>query len=149
MRNVVSNLIVALVVVLLSPALVAGDMSRPTSELCSPAKINLGDLLTIRIPDPSLVEMAVSDPLGRWFYLQGSDVIQPLLDERQFAEAEKITLDTSTLGGTLYEDGRRVQSLVFTMPGQYTVSLADNLETEPENAFSFECQVIVTKPDGE
>ena len=135
-------------VVLLSPALEAGGMSRPTSELCSPARINLGDLLTIRIPNPSLDELAVSDPLGRWFYLQGSGAIQPLLGKRQFAEAEKITLDTSTIAGTLHKDGVGVQLLVFTMPGQYRVHLADNLETEPENALYFECQVIVIERGG-
>ena len=145
MSNVVSTVsIVVLAVVLLLPPVTSEDASRSTRELCSPARISLGESLTLRLPDPSLDELAVSDPLGRWFYLQGSGAIQPLLGTREFAEAATITLNSSTIVGTLYEDGYRVESPVFTVPGPYTVHLADDLETEPENALYFECQVMVS-----
>jgi len=149
MRNILITITASLLVALLSSTLVTGDTSRPALVLCSPKHIALGDILTVRIPSPTLDEMAVSDPSGRWFYLQGSGVIQPLLDERQFAEAEKITLDTGTLVGTVYIDGSGKQLPVFTVPGQYRIHLSDNLETEPENSLSFECMIVVKKRESE
>jgi hypothetical protein len=86
--------------------------------------------------------------LGRWFYLQGSGAIQPLLGERQFTEAETIALNTTTLVGTVFINGTGVQLPVFTVPGKYGIHLSDNLETEPENSLYFECVIMVKKRDG-
>jgi hypothetical protein len=148
MKSTLITFTASLLVALLSPVLPSGDTSRPAMELCSPDEIVLGDVLTVRIPQPAVDEMAVSDPLGRWFYLQGPGVIRPLLGEREFTEAEMVTLNTATLVGTVYIDGSGEQLPVFTVPGQYRIHLSDNLETEPENSLNYECVIMVKKREG-
>ncbi len=49
----------------------------------------------------------------------------------------------SQLKGVVWKNGQRLVRKVFNTPGKYFIYLADNLETEPENTFSFEGTVTL------
>lgn len=52
-----------------------------------------------------------------------------------------LKLDIASLHGMRYDDGVPVDVPVFTKPGRYQLLFADDLETEPDNTFSLQCQV--------
>lgn len=59
------------------------------------------------------------------------------------AHTRELRLDVATQQGVRYDDGVPVKLLAFAKPGRYRLLFADDLETEPDNTFSLQCQVQV------
>lgn len=107
----------------------------------SPEQISRGEIVTLSFPQDHPSGLAIRDPRGDWFYLQNVDDSNLLLSETEFRAADRLLLDTGSLVGAVWRDGKKVEELVFTLGGEYMVYMAENLETEPENTFHFMAKV--------
>jgi hypothetical protein len=57
------------------------------------------------------------------------------------AHTRELKLDIASQHGIRYDNGVSVDVLAFARPGRYRLLFADDLETEPDNTFSLQCQV--------
>ena len=73
--------------------------------------------------------------------LQDAEASIEIMPQARFDQIETMEFEVETLKGVTWRDSARVTERVFTTPGDYLVYFADNLETEPENTFSFQASV--------
>jgi len=93
----------------------------------SPSHVTGADTVTIYLPQPHPTKLAIEGPHHAWFTIH---------DESAFRRARVIRFRASALTGIVWLDGQPRRQKVFVLPGTYTIYLANNLETEPENTFS-------------
>jgi len=97
------------------------------------------NILSITLPIPHPKELAIKAPNGTWFYLhvenEGADDM--LMPKEKFAALKQLNLDTAKLEARYWNDGKAMRGKVFDETGTYLIYMADNLETEPDNALYF------------
>lgn len=96
------------------------------------------DFIKITLPAERPQNMAVVTP-SREFYVVHAPDDGKVLFEMVNKEGQRLDLEivTSEFLGSLFETEDKTVAPIFTSPGTYTLYLAENLETEPENSYSF------------
>lgn len=102
-----------------------------------PHHVTSSDTVTIHLPQTHPAKLAIEDPQHVWFTIQDIDSNIQFMSDKAFRQATTIRLRVSSITGVVWVNGKPQQKRVFVLPGKYTLYLADNLETEPENTFSF------------
>lgn len=103
------------------------------------------DSLTIRYPQHHPSKLAIQDPEHVWLVIHEPGVNTGLMTDTKFRHSTCLTIQVAKLTGVTWVDGKKIRRKVFSKPGTYTIYMADNLETEPENTFSFQ-QTLRYKP---
>ena len=104
-----------------------------------PAALHKGGEATLYLPAEHPAQLAVMNPAGDWIY-----VVDPYYHITYFKDFKSSTVfpfHVNELQGVAFQDGKPVRTLVFVQSGKYLVYVADNLETEPENTFSWSIEV--------
>lgn len=99
--------------------------------------IKLSNEFELELPDNHPDKLAIATPDGNWFYIQGNGIKKQLMSKEAFIKAVALSIDTSTLEGTHWVDGKATISAVFTKTGIYSIYLSDNLETEIDNSLTY------------
>lgn len=89
--------------------------------------------------------MSIRDPSGIWHWVQDAQEKITFMPDAEFGKATRLIIDSGTLQGTSWIDGRKIRGRVFKYPGEYLVYFANNLETEPENTFHFMAKITVVR----
>ena len=110
---------------------------NPSQFTISPNEISTNQAFTITIPDLHPSSMSIRDPKGTWHVIHNSGENIFILPQEEYVKARKIEISPSELTGITWIEGKKVEGLVFSLPGEYLIYMADNLETEPENTFHF------------
>lgn len=115
---------------------------RSTSEnvrnnglVLSARVVTSADTLTLRFPHKHPASLAIEDPGHVWYVIHEAGVNTSLMTDKKYRYSTSITFQIATLTGVTWVDGKQVRRKVFSRPGKYTIYMADNLETEPENTF--------------
>lgn len=91
--------------------------------------------LTITAPHPHRYEFGIITPKGELLFIYATLLDDVALDNPNevgdFWTSTTLSLNTSTLKGISYEDGRPITKKVFTEPGLYCLHFSSNFETEP------------------
>jgi len=111
----------------------------------TPDKISLNRKFHVFLPKLHPAKMSIRDPDGTWHWIQDAEEKITFMPDTEFREATNIVIDSATLQGVSWVDGRKSSGLVFRRPGEYLIYIANNLETEPENTFHFMGRLTVTK----
>jgi len=115
-----------LIALLFSPIFLLAD----EISICTPKILDKYDTLNIMPPKTNTkLNMAIIDPVGRWFYLPLQTSINPMSTK-----------------GTFYENGTKKEGFIFTQEGTYKIILSENLETEPTNTVWFENKIDYVTP---
>ncbi len=109
----------------------------------SPKEININQIFTIRVPELHPSSMSIRNPVGVWYVVHDSGEKVFILPEDEYVKARRIDISPSKLMGISWADGKKVEGLVFGLPGEYLIYMADNLETEPDNTFHFMSKVFL------
>lgn len=104
---------------------------KPARSSLDRDTLQRGGAIVLRFGNPHPLGLAVVDPDGNYFYLQHLPESR-VADAAAFAALKELRIDERT-SGMFYDDGQPVQKKVFAQSGTYSVYLADDLETEPEN----------------
>lgn len=99
-------------------------------------------ILRIHLPKNRPKNMSITAPDGQWFIIQSSEEKIEAIPQVQFMNLGTIEFKVSDLKGTFWQEGKKSRGIVFKSKGKYLIFFADNLETEPENTFSFSKTVI-------
>jgi len=102
----------------------------------SPSHVTGADTVTIYLPQPHPTKLAIEGPHHAWFTIHDPEMQTRFMTESAFRRARVIRFRASALTGIVWLDGQPRRQKVFVLPGTYTIYLANNLETEPENTFS-------------
>lgn len=105
------------------------------------------DLVRVLMPSPHPERLAIMDPDGHWYYLQDQPLPNPLVPYDEFRDLDSFSFTPSELRAITFIDGEERRLPVFSVAGEYTICLAENLETEPENTLSFETTVYYLRED--
>ncbi len=109
----------------------------------SPEEVTIDEAFQIHLPKLRPSRMAIKTPSNEWYIIHDADENILMLPVNEFEKSDMITIIPSTLKGVVWEDGKKRVRRVFHLPGRYVIYLADNIETEPENTFSFEGTVTL------
>ena len=109
---------------------------------CFPRVFSSNSEITLKLPQKHPRNLAVEDPAGNFYYVMGDG---GLVKYNDFVSGREIKLKVNDVKGILWVDGKAEVRNVFEMPGEYTLYMADNLETEPENTFFMEVKVFFRK----
>lgn len=99
-------------------------------------------LLRIHVPEKRPKNLAIQDPNGAWFVLQDSDDKIETMPQEEFDSINIMEFETDKLKGVTWINANKVNKLIFTSQGKYLIYFADNLETEPENTFSLQENIV-------
>lgn len=94
-------------------------------------------VLKIFLPKNRPDNMSIMAPDGRWFVIQSAEDEIEAIPQIQFENSNTLEFKISELEGVFWDQGTKMKGLVFSDRGKYVVYFSDNLETEPENTFSF------------
>ncbi len=94
-------------------------------------------ILRIHLPSQHPKNFSIETPNGDWFVLQDSQANIELMPQAQFDSSTRIELVLADIKGTTWRSSVRAEEIIFKISGKYKIYFADNLETEPENTFSF------------
>lgn len=94
-------------------------------------------ILTISLPPERPKNIAIRTPSDVWYIIQNAEEDISFLDDKVYNSSPNIDISVASLKGVVWENGEKKIQAVFTQPGAYTIYIADNLETEPENTFHF------------
>ena len=100
--------------------------------------------IEISLPKIHPKNLAIYSPNGQFFILHSKDDAVKIMPYQLFAGAEVIKIKISDTQGLTWIDGKKSLMNVFNEKGEYTIYLADDLETEPENTF-FHSEKILLK----
>ena len=81
--------------------------------------------------------------MGVWHVVHDSGEKVFILPEDEYVKARRIDVTPSKLTGISWINGKRFDGLVFGLPGEYLIYMADNLETEADNTFHFMGKVFL------
>lgn len=140
-------LVLALTAIWLLAGCTGSSQTAPTNGatgfLISPKAIGQDQAITITLPAIHPSKLAIRDNMGTWHYIHDVDEKILLMSTGDFDQAREIRILPSQVTGVSWNDGRRVEDVVFSGPGEYLIYLADDLETEPDNTFSLMGKVIL------
>ena len=105
------------------------------SLVLSTQQVRSSDKLTLRFPQKHPSRLAIKDPKGIYFILHDEGIITRLMSHQKFMQATSLSMQVSEISGVTWINGKQTEKQVFSVPGEYMIYLADNLETEPENTF--------------
>lgn len=88
------------------------------------------------------VEVGVSDPEGKFFFLRTDEFSCPGVIYKN----GRIKIDTKYALGVFWTGDRKETDFVFQKPGRYKIVVADNLETELENSYSLSFDLSIGAP---
>lgn len=99
------------------------------------ATLHLGETLILHFSTPNDPYLGVIDPLGHFFYLvypadANDGALQPFADSETFASIQTLFLNTTTLEADPYTYGVYTNQPVFTVSGDYTFILGENLHVD-------------------
>lgn len=95
-------------------------------------------VLRIFLPEKTPKSLAIKTPDGEWFVLQDSEESIEIMPQARFESVKIMEFQIEKLKGVTWRESKRITELVFKASGNYLVFFADNLETEPENTYSFQ-----------
>lgn len=101
----------------------------------SKSNVSATDTIMINFPKKHPAKLAIRDPKDMWFVLHEPGVTTKLMTARQFSQATSLKLKVGDVSRVTWIDGKKTEKKVFSVPGDYMIYMADNLETEPENTF--------------
>lgn len=108
---------------------------KTTGLTLSSNQVTISDTLVLNFPQHHPARLAVKDPSGDFIILHDEGLITRLMPHEKYLQATEISLKISDAIGVTWVDGKQVEKKVFSLPGEYMIYMADNLETEPENTF--------------
>ncbi len=108
-----------------------------------PQEIGIDEPFKIGLPDFRPSKLAIKTPSNEWYIIHDVDENIFILPLIEFEKSNTLVIIPSQLKGVVWKNGQRLIRKVFNTPGEYFIYLADNLETEPENTFSFEGTVTL------
>ncbi len=111
-----------------------------------PKEIVFGNTFTIILPESRPSGMSIRDPIGVWYIIHDPNEGIFHLKESEYSTSGSLEISTTLIKGVIWKDGKKTDARVFTVPGEYIIYFADNLETEPENTFSLMTSVILKAP---
>jgi len=109
----------------------------------SPEEITINEPFNIYLPKLRPSKISIKTPLNEWYIVHDIDENIFMLPINEFEKTNMIVITPSKLKGVIWKNGQKWVRRVFNTPGKYFIYLADNLETEPENTFSFEGMVTL------
>ncbi len=109
---------------------------------CFPRVFSSNSEITLKLPEEHPRNLAIQDPAGNFYYVMGDE---GLVEYNDITSRKEIKLKVNEVKGILWVDGKMEVKNVFEKPGEYTLYMANNLETEPENTFSIEAKVYFKK----
>lgn len=97
--------------------------------------LHFGETLSLHFSTPNASCLGVIDPKGHFFYLvypgDGADIaLKPLVDSETFATMQTLELNSATLLADPYTYGVYTNLPVFTVSGNYTFILGENLHID-------------------
>ncbi len=107
--------------------------------------INNG-ILQINLPKNRPKNMSIMSPSGNWFIIQSKEDSIETIPHENFSKSKAIEFSIPELKGAIWKKGKRLIKNVFVEKGEYLIYFANNLETEPENTFSFSQKIIFGQP---
>ncbi len=139
------NRIVCLFFLVLTACTSAPPVISPQAAFDVDERALTQGILRITLPEHAPKNFAIQAPTGQWFVLQEADEAIEIMPQAQFEAMQQLEFEIKRLQGVTWKEGRKVTEQVFSQPGRYTIYFADNLETEPENTFSFQKIVHYTR----
>lgn len=109
---------------------------------CFPRVFSSNSEITLKLPERPPRNLGIEDPAGNFYYVMGDG---GFVKYNEFITGREIKLKVDDVKGILWVDGKKEIRNVFEKPGEYTLYMADNMETEPENTFSIETKVFYRK----
>ncbi len=99
------------------------------------ASLHLGETLILHFSTPNDPYLGVIDPTGHFFYLiypgSASDgALKPFADSETFSSIQTLYLNTTTLEADPYTYGVYTNQPVFTVSGNYTFIIGENLHVD-------------------
>ncbi|HEX5056825.1 MAG TPA: hypothetical protein VFX02_10040 [Gammaproteobacteria bacterium] len=106
---------------------------------CDVEKSEIDVSVHVKIVVPHPEEMVLITPRGASIWLMGDGVSNPVYEINGFEDLAAFTLTAATTG-TIWKDGKEVLIPILETPGEYELYIADNVETERENALWMSCK---------
>ena len=143
MKYITALLFSFFVLILLSACTENKNEKIETSNAFSVSQHSIGsdNVLTISLPEKRPSKLSIISPDGQLFIIHSQEDNISFVPYDGKNKTTQINIPISSLKGITWIDGKKVEQLVFKKPGKYTVYMADNLETEPENTFHFKRDV--------
>jgi len=139
MKYITTLLLSFFILILLSACTEKTHEKRESSNVFSVSQhiINSDHVLTILLPEKRPSKLSIISPDGQLFIVHSQEDNISFVPYEDKIDTKQIIIPISSLKGTTWIDGKKLEQLVFKKRGKYTVYMADNLETEPENTFHF------------
>ncbi len=102
-------------------------------------------ILHIHLPVSHPKCLAIRSPEGEWYVLQNSDESIKVMSQVDFDSTTEMKFNIAELKGVTWRESEKVAERIFTISGNYLIYFADNLETEPENTYSFQETIYFKK----
>ena len=117
-----------------------------TSALqASPNIISRGEHFLLTFPKLHPKNISVRSPSNKWYSIQDDDEGIFIISLEKYNSATELKINSKTLDGITWVNGKRVKEKVFKESGEYLIYMANNLETEPENTFHFSVSIVLKK----
>ncbi|MCP4486410.1 MAG: hypothetical protein GY820_03690 [Gammaproteobacteria bacterium] len=87
---------------------------------------------------------SIQSPENRWFY--AVDLNEGINHIGDRYPSGKFDIELSSFHATYWDNGKKIEGLVFGQSGKYLLYFADNLETEPENTVHYKKTIFVSAP---
>ena len=111
------------------------DTQQTAGLTLSAKQVTESDTLILRFPQLHPARLAVKDPADHFLILHAEELITRIMSHEKYKNTTSISLKISEVVGVTWIDGKKIEKKVFSLPGEYMIYMADNLETEPENTF--------------
>jgi hypothetical protein len=102
-------------------------------------------VLKITLPDKRPSSLAIQSPQGEWFIIQDISESIQFMPQSRFNSINVMHFQLDETMGIVWRGGISSKEHVFKDDGAYLIYFADNLETEPENTFSFQESIVYRK----
>ena len=111
--------------------------NRAIAFSVNPEIVSKTDSIQITFPESHPSKLSVITPDGQLYIIHSEEDLIEFLPYEEFKDAKSIEIPIATVKGTTWIDGKKSDLLVFDKKGKYSIYMADNLETEPDNTFNF------------
>jgi len=141
MKNTLINISIHILLVFMLASCTQEDKSnysnneKITGLSLSSNQVTTSDTLVLTFPQKHPARLAIKDPKDRYFILHDEALNTPLMSHKQYMQTTTLSIKVSKITGVTWINGKRTNKQVFSVPGEYMIYMADNLETEPENTF--------------
>jgi len=148
MKSIIKTLAFSLLVLTSSGcakinATALGENSTTEIFVVSPKELTQKDVIKINLPRIRPKNLAIVDPTGQWFIIQSAESNILMMPQKDFMQIKLLKLPIRNTTGFTWIGGKKTEQVIFKESGEYRVYLADNLETEAENTFTFSTYITV------